>query len=185
MPRRSEGDFQIAKFEALPLSEFLDMVKPKAVNQTTNMFRNDNGLITGNGAEGFAVEVIKVSMSHEHEVNRREVVNFDSRLADAFDDLEPLCPVRVDENAVLGGLNEKRGVADPSDAEFAFTEFGVDRLGFFSVTLGEHRGDDDLGKEVPLVPAAAEFHVHMQVRLLPCGDFFLDKLTDHVPWHCR
>ena len=76
-------------------------------------------------------------------------------------------------------------MANPSDAEFAITEFGINRLGFFSVALGEHRGDDDLGEEVPLVPAAAEFHVYMQVRLLPCGYFFLDKLADHVPWDCR
>jgi hypothetical protein len=25
----------------------------------------------------------------------------------------------------------------------------------------------------------------MQIRLLPCGYFFLDKLADHVPLHCR
>ena len=124
-----------------------------------------------------------MGMRHQHEVDRREVMDFDSRLAKAFDDLQPLRPVRVDQDAVLGCLDEERGVADPSDAQLALSEFGIDRLRFFAVALREHRGNDDLGEEIALMPTAPELHVHMQVRLLAGGYFFLDKLADHVRWH--
>ena len=148
------------------------------------MLRHDNRLIARHGPEGFPVEVVEMGMRYQHKVDRREVMNFKARLAEAFDNLQPLRPVRVDENAVLGGLNEKRGVADPGDAKLANAQFGIDGLGFFSVAFGEHGGDDHLSEEVALVPSAAELHVHMQIRLLPCSHFFLDELADHVSRDC-
>ena len=107
MSRWGQSDFQIAHLEALPLAKLLDTVETKAVNKSADMFGDDNGLVAGNSAEGFAIQVVEMGMGYQHEVDRRQIMNFDSRLADAFDDFEPLRPVWVDEDAVLGGLNEK------------------------------------------------------------------------------
>ena len=52
------------------------------------------------------------------------MVNFEARPFQSFDHLEPLRPVRVDQNINVMGLNEKRGVADPGDANLAVTKFG-------------------------------------------------------------
>ena len=71
-------------------------------------------------------------------------------------------------------------MTNPSNAKFPLAEFRIDGSVFFAKPFGKHRGDDDLGEEVPLVPATAKFHVHMQVRLFALSDFFLDKLPKHV-----
>ena len=52
------------------------------------------------------------------------MVNFEARPFQSFDHLEPLRPVRVDQNINVMSLNKKRGVADPGDANLAFTSFG-------------------------------------------------------------
>jgi hypothetical protein len=35
------------------------------------------------------------------------------------------------------------------------------------------------------VPSAAELHVHMVRGLVPCGDFFLDELSNHACRHSQ
>ena len=71
------------------------------------MLWDDDRLVAGHGAEGFAVQVIKVRMRDQHEIDRWKVVDFHAGMFDAFDHLEPLCPIRIDKNAMLWGLNEK------------------------------------------------------------------------------
>jgi len=48
-----------------------------------------------------------VGMCDQHEINRRKIVDFHAGVFDAFDDFEPLCPIRVDQNAMLRSLNEE------------------------------------------------------------------------------
>jgi hypothetical protein len=56
-------------------------------------------------------------------------------------------------------------MADPSDADLAMLEFGKDRLHTTAFAFGKKGGDHDFREEIPLVPSAAELHVHMVLGL--------------------
>ncbi len=129
------------------------------------MLGDDDGLVAGDGLQGATVEVVEVGVGDEDEIDGGEVVKLEAGVLDALDDLEPLGPVWVDEDAVLGGLDKEGGVADPGDADFVIGDLG--EVGFLeplAVALGEERWDDDLGQEVALVPSGTELHVDMKVR---------------------
>ena len=99
-----------------------------------------------------------MGVGDEHEVDVGQVVDVEAGVLDALEDLQPLGPDRVDEDAGARGLDEEGGVADPGDADLALGDLGEDGLQFRPVALREHRGDDDLGEEIALVPAGAELH---------------------------
>ena len=48
------------------------------------------------------------------------MMNFEARLFETLDNLEPLRPVWIDQDIGLVSLNEKRGVADPGNTNLAF-----------------------------------------------------------------
>ena len=133
----SESHLERAEFIRLPVAQFLHMVEAETVDETADIFGDDNRLVAGDGAECLAVEMVKVGMGHQHEVDCWQVVDFHAGLLDAFDDFEPLGPVGIDEHAVLGSLNEERGMADPSDADLPMLELGKDRLHATALPLGE------------------------------------------------
>lgn len=67
----------------------------------------------------------------------------------AFDGAVPLGPVGVEEDGVVGGLEEEGGVADPGEADFAGGgRSGVGVVGF-AVGGAEHLGDEAVAPEVP------------------------------------
>lgn len=177
---RREGHLERAEFIRLPVAQLLHMVEAETVDEAADIFGDNDALVAGDGAECFAVKMVKVGMGHQHEVDRREVVDFHAGLLDALDDFEPLGPVGIDEHAVLVGLDEERRVADPCDANLTRLELWKDRLHAAALPLGEQRGDDHLREEISFVPSAAELHVNMVLGLASCGDFSLDELPDHA-----
>ena len=48
------------------------------------------------------------------------MMNFEARLFETLDNLEPLRPVWIDQDIGLVSLNEKRCVADPGNTNLAF-----------------------------------------------------------------
>ena len=64
-------------------------------------------------------------------------MDFQAGLLDALDNFEPLGPIRIDEHAVLVGLDEERGVADPCDTNLTGLEFWKDRLHPAALPIGE------------------------------------------------
>ena len=183
MAGRCECDFESAEFEGLPVLQFLHMVEAEAVNKATDIFRHKNGLVTRHGAQRLAVQMVKMGMRDQHKIDGRQVVDFHAGLLDAFDDFQPLCPVGINEHAMLGCLDEEGGVADPSDADLAMLEFGKDGLHALALAFREKRRNDHFREEIPLVPSAAEFHVHMVLGFASCGDFSLDELRNHAYYH--
>ena len=66
----------------------------------------------------------------------------------AFDHAVPVCPVGVDDDRVVGKLDEERGVADPGDADFAFFGCVWDGLALFAVAFLEDLGEESVAQEV-------------------------------------
>ena len=82
-------------------------VKPEIVDQVSHTRWNHDWLVRSYAPQRAPVEVIKMRMRHEYEVNRRQMMNFEARLFQSFDDLEPFRPNRIDQDVYLVRLNKK------------------------------------------------------------------------------
>ena len=80
------------------------------------------------------------------------MVNFESWLLESFDYFQPFRPDRIDQNVELMGLDQKRGVANPSDADLALVNFGELRPNVITSSLGKKRGNQNGGEKVALMP---------------------------------
>lgn len=87
---------------------------------------HDNGLISGNPAEAASVEMIKMGMRDEDEVDGRKVVVGQPGVAEPPNDKKPVGPVRIDKNVAMGSLNQEGSVADPGNADLACFKFRKD-----------------------------------------------------------
>ncbi len=165
VPRGGERDLQRPMFKTLPMAQLMDAVKSESMDKATDMLGDSDRLITRDGTKRATIQMIKMGVSNEDQVDGGKVVKFDSGMFDALDDLQPLRPIRVNENAVLGSLNEEGSMPDPRHADLAHREFGEDRLHAVTVALGEERRDDNFGKKIALVPSFAQPHIHVILRL--------------------
>ena len=93
------------------------------MHKVANSSGHDNGLIGGNPAEAASVEMIKMGMSDENEVDGGKVVVSEPSVAEAPNDKKPVGPVGINKNIAMGSLNQKGGVADPSNADLACFKF--------------------------------------------------------------
>ena len=87
-------------------------------------------------------------------------MNFESRLLQSLDHLEPFRPDRVDQNINFVRLDEERGVADPGNANLALTDFRKLRSCAPAGTLGEERWDQDAGEKIAFVPIRPRTQSH-------------------------
>lgn len=158
MVRRGESDLESAIRKALPEAEFLDLVEAKVMHQVADVLRDDDRLLIGHLAEGFAIEVVKMGVRDQNQIDLGQIVQFDSRMAQALNHTQPFGPIRIDENAVLGGLHEKRGVSDPGDANLVTREGR--KINFLRApdAFGEERGQENFAEEIAFVPTLARAH---------------------------
>ena len=82
-------------------------------------------------------------------------MNFEARLFEPLYYLQPFRPDRIDQDIDFVRLNQKRGVADPGDADFAFANLWEMRAHVVTGALGEKRGNQNGGEEVAFVPVGA------------------------------
>ena len=104
---------------------------------------------------GAPIEMIEVRVRHEHEIDVRQIDAISKPgMLQALDHLEPLRPVRIDQHIESVRLDEKRGVADPGDAQFRLLDLGKVRQPAFAGALGEERRDEDLVRKLRLCQSA-------------------------------
>ena len=140
------------EFDSLPVIEFMDDVKSEIVHQVSHARWNHNRLIGSYAPQRTPIEVIKMCMCHEHEVNGRQMMDFEARLFQSFDNLEPFRPNRIDQDIDLVRLDEKRGMTDPGNADLAFTNLRKLRRHVFAGSLHEQRWDQNSRQEIAFVP---------------------------------
>ncbi len=115
------------------------------MHKVANSSGYDNGLIGGNPAEAPSVEMIKMGMSDENEVDGGKMVMGESGVAEAANDKKPVGPVGIDKNVAMGSLNQKGGVADQGDADlpcFKFRKEGRKPLACAPLARKKRREDD-------------------------------------------
>ena len=82
------------------------------------------------------------------------MMNFEARLLETLDNLEPLCPIRINQDVDLMGLEKKRGMPDPGDTNLAGLHPWKERPRGRAGTFREQRRDPNAGDEITLRPIA-------------------------------
>jgi hypothetical protein len=82
-------------------------VKPEIVDQVSHTRWNNDGLIRSYAPQRAPVEVIEMRMGDKYEINGRQMLNFETRSFQSFDDFEPLRPNGIDQDVDLMRLDEK------------------------------------------------------------------------------
>ena len=82
-------------------------------------------------------------------------MNFEAWSLQSFDHLEPLRPDRIDQHINFMGLDEKRGMSDPGDANFAFADFRKLRRRVTAGALDEKGRNKNAGQKITFVPISS------------------------------
>src|SRR6202011_5328177 len=85
MMRRRERHAQRAELDRLPFVQLVDNVKPEPMDQTSNADGNDNRLIGRHQSQRPPIEMVEMCVSHEHEIDRGQMMNVKSRLFESLD----------------------------------------------------------------------------------------------------
>ena len=136
-----ERNLEWPELDGLPVVKFVHDVKPETVDQVSHARWNHDRLVRSYAAQRTPVEVIKMRMRHEYEVNGRQMMDFEARLFQPLDDLEPFRPNRIDQDVYLVRLDEKGGVTDPGNADLAFANLRKLRWHVFAGSFYEQRWD--------------------------------------------
>ena len=102
-----ERNFERTQLDCLPVIEFVHDVKAEIMHQVPYTHWNNDRLVGCHAPQRAPVEMIEMSVSHQNEINRWQMMDFEARLFQAFDYLEPLRPVWINQNIDLVGLNKK------------------------------------------------------------------------------
>jgi hypothetical protein len=82
-------------------------------------------------------------------------MNFEAWSLQSFYHLEPLRPDRIDQYVHFVGLDEKRGMSDPRDANFAFADFRKLRWRVTPGAFDEKRRNKNAGEKIAFVPVGS------------------------------
>ena len=63
------------------------------------------------------MQMVEVGMGDQHGINGRQIAQPHSRSAQPFQDENPACEVRINENVLAADLQEKAGMPNESEAE--------------------------------------------------------------------
>ena len=83
------------------------------------------------------------------------MMNFEAWLFQPLDHLEPFRPNRVDQDVDLVGLDEKRRVADPGNADLALSNLWELRSGGTCGALHEKRWNQHAREKIAFVPVGS------------------------------
>ena len=147
-----ERNLEWPEFDRLPVIELVHNMKAQIMHEVSYAHRHNNRLIRRNAPQCAPVEVIEVGMRNEDKINRRQMMNFETWLFQPLDHLEPFRPNRVDQDVDLVGLDEKRRVADPGNADLALSNLWELRSRGTSSALYEKRRDQHAREKIAFVP---------------------------------
>src|SRR5713101_6976380 len=92
--------------------------------------------------------MIKMRVSDQHNINRREVVDFDPWLPQPFQHEQPARKIRVNDNVLPTNLHQEAGMANERDSHLAV------RNQLRLVRFSNSRGDGGMPYESAKLPGA-------------------------------
>ena len=152
-----ERNFEWTQLYCLPVIELMHDLKTEIVHQVSHAHRHNDRLVGRYASQRAPVEMIEMSVSHQNEINRWQMMDFEPWLFQAFDYLKPLRPVWINQDIDLVGLNKKRCVADPGNTNLAFSNFWELRRARCLITrpLNKKRRNQDAGKKIAFMPVGS------------------------------
>ena len=102
-----QRDFPIVMREAFPPFQFDDAFEAEVEGQIADAPGHDADFRVGEAAERGLVEMIEVRVREEDEIDRRQVLDFQSGTLDAFQEEKPVGEVRVDQDIQVRELHQE------------------------------------------------------------------------------
>ena len=155
MGTRRQRNLERTELHGLPVIELMHDIEAEVVDQVAHANRHDDRLICRDARQSAPVEMIEMRVRHQNKIDRGQMVNFETRLFEPLDHLQPLRPDRIDQHVGFVCLNQERGVANPGDADFALADLREMRLDVIAGALGEERGNQNRREKVAFVPVRA------------------------------
>lgn len=145
----NKGDGRRGETKPFPPIHFVDFFETNAMNKIPNARGNHNRLVGGNPTEASAVQVIKMSVGDQNQINVGQMMMGETGMTETTHDQQPVGPVRIDENVSMRSLDQKGGVADPGDGNLPLAKFGKNRGGAGAVPTfaGEKSWKKNIGDE--------------------------------------
>ena len=125
--------------KALPPFEFDDAAKAEIVRQVAHTPGHEANFWMRQAAQARLMKMIEVRVSEQHQIDRREVLDTHSGSFDPLQEKNPIGEIGVDQHVQIVELDEKRGVADPSNGHLTVTQFRERRLFMFPGAPGQQR----------------------------------------------
>ncbi len=126
MPRGNVRDVECAMAISIPPLQFHNFFEAEIRDQVEKVMRHHKrgrgpslaARLPGYSAERLAMQVIKVRVSYEDHIRRRQIAQVQTRLPQAFKHEEPARKVGINDDVMSADLQEETGMSDESDAEF-------------------------------------------------------------------
>lgn len=78
--------------------------------------------VLNNGAKGWPMQVIKVSVGHQHQIDGWQVMHLHAGPAQPFQHEQPAGKVGIDDDALSAHLDKKAGVTDECDTQLSIAD---------------------------------------------------------------
>jgi len=116
-----ERDLPILVRKLFPPLQFNHALEPKVAapdpRRPTASRRSSDA---ANGGALACGKLVEVRMRQQHEINRRQMFDLETRTLDPFQQEKPVREVRINQDVQVIELNQKRSVADPGEGDFDF-----------------------------------------------------------------
>ena len=95
---RRERNLQRTQLDRLPIIQLVHNTEAEIMHEVTNTHGDNNRLVGCDASQRAPVQMIEVRMRHQNKIDRRQMMNFEARLFQTLDDLEPFRPDRINEH---------------------------------------------------------------------------------------
>ena len=129
--------FQSPLRKTFPPVQLDDAREAEVVREVADAARHDADFRMRQFAQRRLVKMIEVRVRQQHQINRRQIVDFQAGALDAFQQKKPVRKIRVNQHVQVRELDEKRRVADPGDGDLAVLQFGKNRAPLLAVARRE------------------------------------------------
>jgi hypothetical protein len=150
---RRKGDCYIADIKMIPLAKFMDSVKPKVMDQIADSSWHYNRLSRSYSAQSTPVQMIKVSVSDQYQIDGRQMINPNSRPTNSLHHLEPERPDRVHQDVETSPANQEGSVSDPGETKIFSGQIRKQRPRRSSLATCEKGRNVNLREKIPSQPS--------------------------------
>ena len=140
-------DFPVAMREGFPPFQFDDAAKAKIMGEIADTPGHDADFGMGQATKGGFVEMIKMGVGQQDQVDGWEMLDAEAGALDTFEEEKPVGEVRIDQDVEIVELDEERGMANPGHGYLTFRELRERGLAMLSGSPGQQGFPNHLAKK--------------------------------------